>query len=148
MMRGTRHSNFGTQIQIRRDDGTSYLQTNLFAKPKELNDLGKYQRQKPSGIVGKQNKKMRIEAPIEGGLINAEGAVKEEDAQVIEVMRSYLVDFLNHSFAQLVEAVQTEFQKNHDVIEDEEKFKYFRLCAFMLKIARLKAYEDQKEKLR
>lgn len=124
------------------------MQTNLFAKPKELNDLGKYQRQKPSGLVGKQNKKMRIEAPIEGDLINAEGAIKEEDAQVIEVMRSYLVDFLNHSFSQLVEAVQNEFQKNHDVIEDEEKFKYFRLCAFMLKIARLKAYEEQKEKLK
>lgn len=63
-------------------------------------------------------------------------------------MRSYLVDFLNHSFSHLVEAIQTEHQKNHDVIEDDEKFKYFRLCAFMLKVARLKAYEEQKEKLK
>lgn len=63
-------------------------------------------------------------------------------------MRSYLVDCLNHSFSPLVEAIQTEFQKNHDVIEDEEKYKYFKLCSFMLKIARLKAYEEQKEKYR
>jgi Flp pilus assembly secretin CpaC len=90
---------------VKRDDGSSYVVTNCFGNKKEVNELGaNYQRTAPKQKSQAKNKNIRIEAPRSDQIINSM-SVKEDDIQVVEIMRSYLKDMLGHSFSPLIESI-------------------------------------------
>ena len=97
-----RHGKFGFQTQIMRDDGSSMSVNNIYSKQIDTNINAKYQRRKPrqNGPKAFKDVKKVIEAPQ---VIVDDGAVDESDEKLLEVIKDYLFDLVEHSYNPLFE---------------------------------------------
>lgn len=79
-----------------------------------------------------------IEAPNKAHIIS-DSILEDSDKKLLEVMKGYLIDLLLHAYTPLVDQVFSEISKNSEMVEELDRYHYFYLSTFMIKVCRLKA---------
>lgn len=127
-LRSTRHSKFGTQIQVTRPDGTRLMLKNLYQKNFDVTNLGKHQRARPArgGRIAAENV---VEA--QKSLIQVD-SLEETDRKLIKAIKAYLVDILENTFNNLVNEILSQIVNNQGASQIEDKLYFFKLSAFMI----------------
>ncbi|CDW80133.1 UNKNOWN [Stylonychia lemnae] len=141
-LRGIRHSKFGSQLQVFRNDGSSVIVGNIYQKNIEVNEVKNGQKRRAQSRMIKDQKHI-IEAPQTGKLVN-EGALEQSDRKLLQMLRNHLTDMLQNSYCPLIEQIFNELAKSGEAVEEFDKFHYFKLQTFMMQICRLQAYEKHK----
>lgn len=121
-----RHGKFGFQSQIKREDGTTMSINNIYNKQIDTNLNPKYQRRKPgrNGPKALKDVKKVIEAPEP---IIDDGAVDESDENLLQVIKDYLFDMLEHSYNPLFEQLFEDIGKNRVAVEENDSFHMFKV---------------------
>lgn len=52
---------------------------------------------------------------------------------------------MENSYCPLIEQVFSEIAKGTEIVEEFDKFHYFKLSRFMIEVCRLKAYDQHKK---
>ena len=100
-IRGIRHSKFGSQLQIQRDDGSSALVSNIYQTNIDINTIPKNQRHKPKARKASDNNQT-FEAPENSKIIN-DIALDQSDKRLLELLKNHLIDLLDNSYCGLIE---------------------------------------------
>lgn len=122
--------------------------SNIYAKNIDVNALGSKQRKKTNALLGKNNKQNKIETDQQ---IVDEAALQESDRELLEVMKGFLQDILENTYNPLITELHSQLTSRENLRAGDELFDrlhYFRICAFMIQVQRLKAYEAHSEKKR
>ena len=77
-----------------------------------------------------------IEAPQP---IVDDGAVDESDERLLEVIREYLYDLLEHSYNPLFEQLLDDIGKHKVAVEENDSFHMFKVQSFILEAVRIRA---------
>ncbi len=77
-----------------------------------------------------------IEAPEP--IIN-DGAVDESDERLLEIIRDYLFDMLEHSYNPLFEQLFEDIGKNRVAVEENDSYHMFKVQNFVLESVRIRA---------
>lgn len=142
--RSMRCSKFGTQLCIKRADGTRQMVNNIYQKSIETTDLTKKQRMKSNVIHGKKNKQNIIDGMHK---IVEEAAMEDSDRLLLEIMRNYLDDVLENTYNHLINEVFRQLGPSSEMGRAElDNYHFFKFSAFMINVQRLKAYEDHANK--
>ena len=113
---------------------------NLYAQQIDVNDISAHQRRRPR--VGASSKALRkdpkkvIEAPQ--ALID-DAAVDKTDEELLEVLRSYLVDMIEHSYNPLLEQILLTIAPCKSEVLEDDSFHLFKVQSFVLEVCRLQA---------
>ena len=139
-----RHGKFGFQTQIMRDDGSSMSVNNIYSKQIDTNINAKYQRRKPrqNGPKAFKDVKKVIEAPQ---VIVDDGAVDESDEKLLEVIKDYLFDLVEHSYNPLFEQLFEDIGKNKVAVEENDSFHMFKVQSFVLEAVRIRAKAEHQK---
>lgn len=89
-IKSLRHSKFGTSLQVFREDGSSKIVNNIYAKNIDIDDLGKSQLRQPKRFGPKTNDKMIVASSS----IIDDAAKDANDNQLIAVLHEYLTEML------------------------------------------------------
>ena len=77
-----------------------------------------------------------IEAPQ---VIVDDGAVDESDERLLEVIKDYLIDLVEHSYNPLFEQLFEDIGKNRVAVEENDSFHMFKVQSFILEAMRIRA---------
>ena len=130
----SRHSKFGSSYKMTRGmDGVALVYHNPFKERIELNKIpGQSSRTKPQR---KENMNS----------LSAHRSIKEiarVDKILIDKIKHFASDVLEHCFAPIIESIFTEFYKDSERLEDHDKTNYFLFQAFFMEYLRYKHYFD------
>ena len=114
---------------------------NIYKQNIEIDHIQNKQRHKPTRNL--KNQKAKIEAPETNEVIN-EVSMMDDDRKLLGILKSYLLDLLEHSFSPLIEQIFSELTRGSERIEELDKFHFFKISTFMVQICRLRAYEDHR----
>ena len=128
----SRHSKFGSSYKIARGiDGVSLIYHNPFKDKIELNKIpGQSSRTKPQR---KENMNS----------LSANRNIQEisrVDKVLIQKMKNFANEVLEHCFSPILETIFTEFYKDSERLEDNDKTNYFLFQAFFMEYLRHKHY--------
>lgn len=104
-LKGVRHSKFGSQLQIMREDHSSAIISNIYQHNIDVNAVQKSHRPRAAGGRKTNNPSQAIESAENNHIIN-EGALEKSDKKLIELLKNHLVDLLENSYCGLVEQLQ------------------------------------------
>ncbi|CAG9324990.1 unnamed protein product [Blepharisma stoltei] len=126
----TRHSRFGSSYKVQRSmDKTTLVYHNPFKERIEANKIpGQMNRARP------QRKENMISLPSK----KSEQELAKIDKFLLEKIRKFAEEVLDHCFSPLVETIFVEFYKESERLEDEDKTYYFLFQAFMFEFLRKK----------
>lgn len=128
----SRHSKFGSSYKMTRAmDGVSLIYHNPFKEKIELNKIpGQSSRSKPQRKDNMNsltaNKNLQELARVDKVLINK--------------MKNFANDVLEHCFAPLLESIFTQLYKESELLEDYDITNYFIFQAFFMEYVRYKHY--------
>lgn len=98
----------------------------------EVTNLGKHQRAKnprqgarakKENVIGAQESLFQIDA------------LEDSDKQLIEVIKTYLVDILDNTYNNLVNEIFNQIASNQAAVDQiEDKLHFFKICAFMIQV--------------
>lgn len=130
----TRHSRFGSSYKIRRTlDQTSMVYHNPFKERIESNKMpGQMNRAKP------QRKENMISLPTK----KSEQELAKIDKFLMDKIKSFANEVLEHCFSPLVETIFVEFYKDSERLENEDKTYYFLFQSFIFDFLRRKHYYE------
>ena len=89
-IKSLRHSKFGTSLQVFREDGSSKIVNNIYAKNIDLEDLGKSQLLQPKRSGVKDGNKVIVASSS----IIDDAAKDASDNQLLAVLHDYLTEML------------------------------------------------------
>lgn len=143
-LRGIRHSKFGSQLQIMREDGSSALVSNIYQSNIDINTVPKNQRRKPQARKASDQNQV-IDGPESSNIIN-EAALEQSDKKLLELLKNHLIDLLDNSYCGLIEQLQKILSGESPIERSEsDTHQYFKLQTFFMQVCRFRAYEDQKK---
>ena len=118
---------------------------NIYSKQIDTNINAKYQRRKPrqNGPKAFKDVKKVIEAPQ---VIVDDGAVDESDEKLLEVIKDYLFDLVEHSYNPLFEQLFEDIGKNKVAVEENDSFHMFKVQSFVLEAVRIRAKAEHQKK--
>ena len=134
-MKGTRPSKFGTQLGVKRPDGSMVMVNNIYQKSVDITNLGKRQRQKSNALVGKKAKENMIES---NKTIIDEKALDLNDRKLIKILKAYLIDLLDNCYNALIKEIFNQVLQGHQgdgVVQKDQmfdKYHFFKLSSFMI----------------
>ena len=128
----SRHSKFGSSYKMARGmDGVSLIYHNPFKERIELNKIpGQSSRSKPQ----------RKENMNSLSAYRNIQEISRVDKILIDKIKHFANDILEHCFAPILESIFTEFYKDSERLEDNDKTNYFLFQAFFMEYLRCKHY--------
>ena len=134
-IKSLRHSKFGTSLQVFREDGSSKIVNNIYAKNIDLEDLGKSQLRQPKRSGAKDGNKVIVASSS----IIDDAAKDASDNQLLAVLHDYLTEMLQNSYGPLIEELFSQILHVQALLEENDRFYLLKLQTFLLEVCRLKA---------
>lgn len=130
----SRHSKFGSSYKMVRKVGEiSLIYHNPFKEKIEINKIpGQSSRTKPQ-------RKDNMNSLTANRNIQELARV---DKDLIQKMKHFASEILEHSFQPILETIFTEFYKDSQVLEDQDKTNYFLFQGFFMQYLRHKHYAE------
>lgn len=130
----SRHSKFGSSYKMIRKVGeVSLIYHNPFKEKIEINKIpGQSSRSKPQ-------RKDNMNS------LSANRNIQElarVDKDLIQKMKHFANELLEHSFQPILETIFTEFYKDSQILEDQDKTNYFLFQSFFMEYLRHKHYSE------
>lgn len=93
LVRGLRHGKFGTQLEIKREDGSSKMVTNIYQKQIDINDFGNKIKSAPKRSTKDENR-----AIVAQELLIGDATKDEQDHELLRVLHVHLLDLIENSY--------------------------------------------------
>lgn len=132
-----RHGKFGTQLQIRREDGTQKTVTNIYQKHIEVNDYGNKVKTAPSRAVKDEHKLIAAQS-----LLINDAAMDDKDKELLAILQTHIVDLIENSYNPLCEELFEQMLPQQALLEANDVYHFFKLQAFVLEFCRLRAMKS------
>jgi hypothetical protein len=134
-IKSLRHSKFGTSLQVFRQDGSSKIVNNIYAKNIDLDDLGKSQLRQPKRSGAKDSNKVIVASSS----IIDDAAKDANDNQLLAVLHDYLTEMLQLCYSALIEELFSQILHVQALLEENDRFYLLKLQSFLIEVCRLKA---------
>lgn len=121
-VKSLRHGKFGTQLMMKREDGSNMMVSNIYQTNIDTEGLGKKQQRKPGRAVKDEAKVIEATEQI----VN-DAAKNETDIKLIAVLHSYLNELLTNSYCALVEELFLQVQAPHAILEDNDRYHLLKI---------------------
>jgi len=140
---GTRPGHFGTTIAVPRasDPNSAVLISNVFKKDINLN-AAKEQRAKPK--IRQPDKNKNIIAATQDKAHQVD--LYEGDPKMLQILRNFANDFLDHSFSPLMEWIYKELHDNTSRVEALDPYFFMVVCSFMIEFWQKRVAKEQQAK--
>lgn len=140
MVRGLRHGKFGTQLEIRRADGSSKMVTNIYQKQIDVNDFGNKVKTAPKKSTKDESKAIMAEELLIGN-----ATMDDKDKQLLSMLHTHLIDLIENSYNSLCEELFQQMLPQQALLEESDVFHFFKFQGFILECVRLKAQKEHQQ---